>query len=85
VPWACTLAGLVSLDVYRVPWRGRQTLIFFTSSVVIDEAHRGRNLVLRTGLRALLRAKLRRPWAPAYWFFDTFSYKSYRESGPSRG
>lgn len=71
------LVGLVSLDVYRVDWEGRRSVVFFTSSVVIDERFRGRNLVLRTGLRAYMREKLRRPWQPAYWFFDTFSYKSY--------
>jgi hypothetical protein len=71
------LVGLVSLDVYRVDWQGRRSLIFFTSSVVIDERFRGRNLVLRTGVRAYLREKLKRPWEPAFWFFDTFSYKSY--------
>jgi hypothetical protein len=71
------LVGLVSLDVYRVEWEGRQHAVFFTSSVVIDERFRGGNLVLRTGLRAYLREKLRRPWQPGYWFFDTFSYKSY--------
>src|SRR5262249_11451740 len=52
-------------------------IIIFTSSVVADERFRGRHLVLKTGLRLLLREKLRRPFAPAYWFFDTFSYKSY--------
>jgi hypothetical protein len=71
------LIGLVSLDVYRVDWEGRRSVIFFTSSVVIDQRFRGRNLVLRTGMRAYLREKLKRPWEPAYWFFDTFSYKSY--------
>ena len=71
------LVGLVSLDVYRPTWRGRESIVFFTSSVVIDEAHRGRNLVVRTGLRMLAREKLRRPWLRAHWFFDTFSYKSY--------
>jgi len=71
------LVGLVSLDVYRDAWNGRESIIFFTSSVVIAEAYRGRNLVVRTGLRMILREKLRRPWLPAYWFFDTFSYKSY--------
>ena len=71
------LVGLVSLDVYRPTWRGRESIVFFTSSVVIDEAYRGRNLVVRTGLRMILREKLRRPWLAAYWFFDTFSYKSY--------
>jgi hypothetical protein len=71
------LVGLVSLDVYRVEWNGRRSVVFFTSSVVIDERFRGRNLVLRTGVRAYWREKLRRPWEPAYWLFDTFSYKSY--------
>ncbi|HEU5442290.1 MAG TPA: hypothetical protein VFU61_00600 [Steroidobacteraceae bacterium] len=71
------LVGLAGLDVYRVAWRARIRVIVFTSSVVTDERFRGRNLVLRTGLRVLLRAKLRRPLAPAYWLFDTFSYKSY--------
>ncbi|HEY4133331.1 MAG TPA: hypothetical protein VGM50_22120 [Gemmatimonadaceae bacterium] len=72
-----TLIGLVSIDVYRVEWNGRTRVIFFTSSVVIDEQHRGRNLVLRTGVKAFLREKRRRPWQPAFWFFDSFSYKSY--------
>jgi hypothetical protein len=71
------LAGLVSLDVYPMVWRGRARIIIFTSSVVADERFRGRSLVLKTGLRLLLREKLRRPLAQAYWFFDTFSYKSY--------
>src|SRR4051812_6884953 len=71
------LIGLVSLDVYRVAREGRTSVIFFTSSVVIDQRFRGRNLVLRTGLRAYFREKLRRPWEPAFWLFDTFSYKSY--------
>lgn len=71
------LVGLVSLDVYAVEWRGRTSTVFFTSSVVIDEHHRGRNLVLRTGLRAFVRETVRRPWRTSYWLFDTFSYKSY--------
>ena len=71
------LAGLVSLQVRPVVWRGRTRIIIFTSSVVADERFRGRNLVLKTGLRLLLREKLRRPFAEAYWFFDTFSYESY--------
>ena len=71
------LVGLVSLDAYSVRWQGRTSTILFTSSVVIDERFRGRDLILRTGLKLLLREKLRRPWARAYWLFDTFSYKSY--------
>jgi hypothetical protein len=71
------LVGLVSLDVYRTTFNGRESIIFYTSSVVIETAFRGRNLVVRTGLQMVLREKLKRPWLPAYWFFDTFSYKSY--------
>src|SRR4051812_31740268 len=54
------LVGLVSLDVYRVTWEGRTSVIFFTSSTVIDERFRQRDLVLRTGLRAYGREKVRR-------------------------
>lgn len=86
------LVGLAGLDAYPVVWRGHTRIVIFTSSVVTDERFRGRNLVLRTGLRVLLREKLRRPWAAAYWLFDTFSYKSYlvlarnlREFWPRRG
>lgn len=71
------LAGIVSLQVRPVVWEGQTRIIIFTSSVVADERFRGRNLVLKTGLRVFAREKLRRPFAPAYWFFDTFSYKSY--------
>ena len=86
------LVGLAGLDAYPVAWRGRTRIVIFTSSVVTDERFRGRHLVLRTGLQVLLREKLRRPLATAYWFFDTFSYKSYlvlarnlREFWPRRG
>ena len=71
------LVGLVGLDVHTVAWRGRTRVIIFTASVVADERFRGRNLVLKTGLRLLLREKMRRPLARAYWFFGTYSYKSY--------
>ena len=71
------LVGLAGLHVYPVAWRARTRIVIFTSSVVTDERFRGRNLVLRSGLQVLVREKLRRPLATAYWFFDTFSYKSY--------
>jgi hypothetical protein len=72
------LVGLVGLDVYPVEWEGKTATVIFTANVVIEERFRGRNLVLKTGLRVLLREKLRRPHARAYWLFDTFSYQSYR-------
>lgn len=71
------LVGLIGLDVYPVVWHGQTRIIIFGSSVVADERFRGRNLVLQTGLRLLVREKLRRPLATAYCFFDSYSYKSY--------
>jgi hypothetical protein len=71
------LVGLVNFHVYPVVRRGRPATIIFTSSVVLDERFRGRRLILKTGLRILLRTRLRRPWRPVFWLFDTFSYKSY--------
>jgi hypothetical protein len=60
VPWS----AWVNFDVYPVVWRGRVATIIFTSSVVIDERFRGRQLILRPGLRVLLRTRLRRPLRP---------------------
>src|SRR5712664_936967 len=71
------LVGIVALDVYRADFRSETSTIPFTSSVVIDEPYRRHNLIQRTGFRVFLRARLRHPFRPIYWFFDTFSYKSY--------
>jgi hypothetical protein len=51
--------------------------VIFTSHVLLREAHRGSNLIQKLGLRVFLEARLRYPLRPIYWFFDTFSYKSY--------
>ncbi len=71
------LVGIVALDVYRAEFRSENSTILFTSSVVIDEPYRRHNLIQRTGFEVFLRARLRHPFRPIYWFFDTFSYKSY--------
>jgi hypothetical protein len=71
------LVGMASVDVYEEAFRGRRLAVIFTSHVLLREAHRGRNLIQRLGLRVFLQARLRYPLLPIYWFFDTFSYKSY--------
>jgi hypothetical protein len=71
------LVGIVAVDVYRADFRSETSTILFTSSVVIDEPYRRHNLIQRTGFEVFLRARLRHPFRPIYWFFDTFSYKSY--------
>jgi hypothetical protein len=48
-----------------------------TSHVLIRENWRGRNLIQKLGFRTFLATRARFPFRPIYWFFDTFSYKSY--------
>jgi hypothetical protein len=51
--------------------------VIYTSHVLLREEYRGHNLIQRAGLLTFLRTRLRFPFRPVYWFFDTFSYKSY--------
>jgi hypothetical protein len=71
------LVGMASLDVYPVEFQGRRLVVIYTSHVLIQEQHRGQNLIQRLGLQTFLGARVRYPVRPIYWFFDTFSYKSY--------
>jgi hypothetical protein len=69
--------GMAAIDVHRHAFRGRKVVAIATSNVIIRENWRGRNLVQRLGFRTFLAARLRHPFRPIYWFFDTSSYKSY--------
>lgn len=71
------LLGMAAIDVLDHEFRGRRVVAIATSHVLIREAWRGRNLVQKLGFRTFLAARLRRPFVPIYWFFDSFSYKSY--------
>jgi hypothetical protein len=71
------VVGMAAVDLLEVTHEGRRAHIIFTSSVLLDERYRGKNLLQRAGLTCFLRTRLRHPLAPIYWFFDTFSYKSY--------
>ena len=71
------LLGMAAIDVHATEFRGRRLTVISTSHVLIRENWRGRNLIQRLGMRTFLRARLRHPFRPIYWFFDTFSYKSY--------
>jgi len=57
--------------------RGRRLAVISTAHVLIRENWRGRNLIQKLGSRTFLATRLRYPLRPIYWFFDTFSYKSY--------
>jgi hypothetical protein len=71
------LLGMVSLDVFEAEFRGRRVTAISTAHVLLRENWRGRNLLQKLGFRVFLRERLRHPLRPIYWFFDTFSYKSY--------
>jgi hypothetical protein len=71
------LLGMAAIDTYPAKFRGRRIAVISTAHVLIRENWRGRNLVQKLGLRSFLKARLRYPLRPIYWFFDTFSYKSY--------
>jgi len=71
------LLGMASLSTFTVEYRGRPLTVISTAHVLLRENWRGRNLLQRLGWRAFLAERLRHPFRPIYWFFDTFSYKSY--------
>lgn len=71
------LVGTVSLDVYPVRFQGREVSVVLTAGVVIDEPYRRRGILERVGVRTYLRTRLRTPFRPVYWLFDTFSFKSF--------
>jgi hypothetical protein len=71
------LLGMASITVYSERFRGRRVAVINTSHVLIRENWRGRNLIQKLGFRTFLATRLRFPLQPIYWFFDTFSYKSY--------
>jgi len=71
------LLGIASIDVYGATFRGRRLTVINTGHVLIREGWRGRNLIQKLGFLTFLKTRLRHPLWPIYWFFDTFSYKSY--------
>ena len=71
------LVGTASIDVHHVVFQDRIVTAIYTTHVLLRPEVRGRNLIQRIGFRTFLAERLRHPWRPIYWFFDTFSYKSY--------
>jgi hypothetical protein len=74
---ARALVGMAAVDVLPLEFRGQRLAAIYTSHVLLDERYRGQNLIQRIGFRTFLRTRLRFPLRPIFWFFDTFSYKSY--------
>jgi hypothetical protein len=72
-----SLVGTASISVIHVSFEGRTISAIYTTHVLLQPQARGRNLIQRMGLRMFLAERLRHPFRPIYWFFETFSYKSY--------
>lgn len=71
------LVGMAAVDVAALEFEGETIVRIFTANTLIAESHRGHNLIQRWAIGALARVRARYPLAPIYWFFDTFSYRSY--------
>jgi hypothetical protein len=71
------LLGMAAIDVLPFDVAGESLIALWTTHVLIRENWRGRNLIQKLGFRTWLGARLRYPFRRIYWFFDTFSYKSY--------
>jgi hypothetical protein len=71
------LCGMALLSAYPATYEGRAFRVFSTGAVCLEPAYRGLNAVQRAGLFRLARERLRHPFSNVYWYFDTFSYKSY--------
>jgi hypothetical protein len=65
------LVGMAAVDFQGLTHENRRVQAIFTSSVLIDERYRGRNLLQRAGVVCFLRTRLRPPLAPIYWLVDT--------------
>lgn len=71
------LLGMAAIDAFTEIFRGSRIEVIHTSHVLLRENWRGRNLLQRLGWKTFFARRFRHPVRPIYWFFDTFSYKSY--------
>lgn len=71
------LLGMACINVFPSKFRGRRIAVINTTHVLIRENWRGMNLLQKLGFTTFLRTRTRYPFRPIYWFFDSFSYKSY--------
>jgi len=71
------LCGMALLSAHAASHEGRAFRVLSTSAVCLEPAYRGLNAVQRSGLFRLALERVRHPFSNVYWYFDTFSYKSY--------
>jgi hypothetical protein len=71
------LVGMTLVRAWPTEHEGRSVRMLWTGAVCIEPAYRGRNAVQQSGLWRLARERLRHPLSEVWWFWDTFSIKSY--------
>lgn len=72
------LVGMSLVSSFDEEHEGRRFRVVTTGAVCIEEQYRGLSAVQMAGLWWLAREKARAPHREMWWFFDTFSFKSYR-------
>lgn len=71
------LRGMGLVSVIDAEHEGRPARVIWTGSVLIESAYRGQAAIETAAMAYLARELVRHPGARHFWFFDTFSYKSY--------
>ena len=71
------LLGLATVHTYAVEHAGRKVWVIYAGNTLLDPRLRGFNVFHKVGFASFMRVRLRNPLAPIYFFFDTYSYKSY--------
>lgn len=68
-----SLQGFSTLEVYAEAG----ARVIFTGDTIVEKDYWGQSALHRAFFAFLLRERLRRPWAPVYWFLISKGYKTY--------
>lgn len=71
------LVGMTLVRAWPTEHAGRTIRVLWTGAVCIQPEYRGQNAIQQSGLWRLARERVRHPLTELWWFWDTFSYKSY--------
>lgn len=72
-----TLVGTASVDTRVVTVEGRRLVMIYTGDVLLREDVRGHNVMQRIGVVCFLRARLRHPFLPIYWYLGASTHQAY--------
>ncbi|TNE90944.1 MAG: hypothetical protein EP330_06665 [Deltaproteobacteria bacterium] len=71
------LQGFSTLKCLRIEHEGRAHYGVFSGDTVVHEDHWGTKVLGKVFLRYLFVQRLKRPWAPLWWFLISKGYKTY--------